>query len=279
MPDIVDDAFAAVGETAGRPARSDTGETRLPRVVRRRQPLDVHSDADAMAAEVERFAGRGRPRVPAAAGMADPALQVEFDGFIAANFDSPLSLLTPQLARLAAIGGFRRLGTMVRGSSPTSGCGGFSPSRRSMPGCHRSVRWRCTRSSLTWTPWPGVYFPRGGMRALPDAMAAAAVDAGVEFRYGRPVTAARTRGDRVTPCRPDRRANRLPTPWCSRPNCRTPIDCLARDTAPAAPAATRAVGGRGPRRLPRGRPDSAITPSFSVTAWEQTFATSSTKEG
>ena len=30
----------------------------------------------------------------------------------------------------------------------------------------------------------GVYFPRGGMRALPDAMAAAAADAGVEFHYG-----------------------------------------------------------------------------------------------
>ena len=30
----------------------------------------------------------------------------------------------------------------------------------------------------------GVYFPRGGMRALPDALAAAATDAGVEFRYG-----------------------------------------------------------------------------------------------
>ena len=29
----------------------------------------------------------------------------------------------------------------------------------------------------------GVYFPRGGMRALPDALAAAAADAGVEFRY------------------------------------------------------------------------------------------------
>ena len=30
----------------------------------------------------------------------------------------------------------------------------------------------------------GVYFPRGGMRALPDALAAAATDAGVHFVYG-----------------------------------------------------------------------------------------------
>ena len=34
----------------------------------------------------------------------------------------------------------------------------------------------------------GVYFPRGGMRALPDAMAAAAADAGVEFIYGSTVS-------------------------------------------------------------------------------------------
>ena len=35
----------------------------------------------------------------------------------------------------------------------------------------------------------GVYFPRGGMRALPDALAAAASDAGVEFHYSSAVSA------------------------------------------------------------------------------------------
>ena len=42
------------------------------------------------------------------------AYAIEFDWFIAANFESPLSLLTPQLARLAAMGGFRRWDPMVR---------------------------------------------------------------------------------------------------------------------------------------------------------------------
>ena len=31
--------------------------------------------------------------------------RTEFDGFIGANFDSPLSLVTPQLAKLAALEG------------------------------------------------------------------------------------------------------------------------------------------------------------------------------
>ena len=34
-------------------------------------------------------------------------------GFIGSNFSSPVSLLTPQLARLAAIGGFRGWEKMV----------------------------------------------------------------------------------------------------------------------------------------------------------------------
>jgi phytoene desaturase len=44
----------------------------------------------------------------------------------------------------------------------------------------------------------GVYFPRGGMRALPDALAAAAAHAGVEFRYGATVSALERRNGRVT---------------------------------------------------------------------------------
>ena len=35
-------------------------------------------------------------------------------GFIGSNFSSPLSLVTPKLARLAAIGGFRGWERMVR---------------------------------------------------------------------------------------------------------------------------------------------------------------------
>jgi phytoene desaturase len=44
----------------------------------------------------------------------------------------------------------------------------------------------------------GVYFPKGGMRALPDAMAAAASDAGVEFVYGATVSELVRSGSRVT---------------------------------------------------------------------------------
>jgi len=42
-----------------------------------------------------------------------------------------------------------------------------------------------------------VYFPRGGMRALPDALAGAAAAAGVRFCYGDPVAALERAGSRV----------------------------------------------------------------------------------
>ena len=155
MPDIIDDAFAAVGESI-----TDRLELTLVTPAYRASfadgsALDVHSDPDMMAAEVERFAGRrqadGYVRLR---DWLTRLYEVEFDGFIAANFDSPLSLLTPQLARLAAIGGFRRWDRWCSDSSPTSGCEGSSPFRRSTPACRRSGRWRCTPSSHTWTPSP-----------------------------------------------------------------------------------------------------------------------------
>ena len=49
-----------------------------------------------------------------------------------------------------------------------------------------------------------MYFPRGGMRALPDALAAAAADAGVEFRYGATVSGLDRRDDRVRAVHTDR---------------------------------------------------------------------------
>lgn len=152
-----------------------------------------------MATEIESFAGRAE---------ADGYLrmrqwltrlyQLEFDGFINANFDSPLSLLTPQLARLAAIGGFRRWEPMVRKFLTDErllrvftfqALYAGVPPRRALA-AYAVIAYMDTVS--------GVYFPRGGMRALPDAMAAAAADAGVEFRYDAAVTSLERSGDRVT---------------------------------------------------------------------------------
>jgi phytoene desaturase len=125
-----------------------------------------------MAAEIERFAGRtqaeGYLRLR---DWLTTLYQVEFQGFISSNFDSPLSLLTPQLAKLAAIGGFRGWETMVRRFITDErllrvftfqALYAGVPPRRALA-AYAVIAYMDTIS--------GVYFPKGGMRALPDALA------------------------------------------------------------------------------------------------------------
>ena len=189
MPDIIDETFAAVGESTADRLELLAVDPAYRASFADGSSLAVHSEATTMAAEIERFAGREQ---------ADGYLQLrdwlarlyrlEFDGFIASNFDSPLSLLTPQLAKLTAIGGFRRWEPMVRRFITDERLlrvftfqalyAGVPPKRALA--AYAVIAYMDTIS--------GVYFPRGGMRALPDALAAAAADAGVEFRYDAPVT-------------------------------------------------------------------------------------------
>ena len=198
MPDIIEDAFAAVGESLTDRLDLMRVEPAYRASFADGSALDVHSERDAMAAEIERFAGRGQ---------ADGYLQlrdwltrlyrVEFDGFIAANFDSPVSLLTPQLARLAAIGGFRRWDRLVRrfiSDDRLRRVFTFQALYAGVPP-HRALAVYAVIAYMDTVA--GVYFPRGGMRALPDALAAAAAHAGVEFRYGADVSALERRGAQV----------------------------------------------------------------------------------
>ncbi len=198
MPDLIDEAFAAVGESTADRLELETVDPAYRAVFADGSSLDVHSDRDAMAAEVEHLAGpqqaQGYLRLR---DWLTRLYEVEFDGFIAANFDSPLSLLTPQLARLTALGGFRRWDKMVKRFITD-------------PRLHRIFTFQALYAGVPpqralavyaviayMDTIAGVYFPRGGMRALPDGLAAAAADAGVQFRYGAKVTGLDRRDDRV----------------------------------------------------------------------------------
>ncbi|MFF3572137.1 phytoene desaturase family protein [Nocardia jiangxiensis] len=198
MPHVVEEAFAAVGErmedrlslAAVDPAyRAHFADGRH---------LEVHSDGDRMAAAITEFAGAGQ-----AAGYRrlrtwlTRLYHAEFDSFIAANFDSPLSALRPSLARLAALGGFRRWDRAVaahiddpdlrRLFTFQSLYAGVAPGRAIA--AYAVIAYMDTIA--------GVWFPRGGMRALPDALAAAAHDAGVTIRYDTAVTSLERTGSRI----------------------------------------------------------------------------------
>ncbi|OBK91148.1 phytoene desaturase family protein [Mycolicibacter sinensis] len=205
MPDLIEEAFAAVGESLtdrlnllavdpAYEARFADGST-----------LNVHADADRMACAVEEFAGPGQ-----AAGYLKlrdwltRLYRIEIDRFIGANFDTPLALLNPPLMRLAAIGGFRAWDTMVKRyvSDPRlrrvftfqSLYAGVAP--QDALAAYAVIAYMDTVS--------GVFFPVGGVRALPDALAAAGSRAGVRFTYGATVTALERRGDRIVAVRTDR---------------------------------------------------------------------------
>ncbi|MGH3980485.1 MAG: phytoene desaturase family protein [Pseudonocardiaceae bacterium] len=207
MPDLVEEALAAVGERL-----TDRLElVRLDPAYRARfadgSTIDVHTDAGAMEAEVRAVAGAGE-----AAGYRrlrdwlSRLYTAEMGRFIGGNFDSPLDLVASpgavaDLARLAALRGFGRLGPQV---------GRFLRDERlqrifSFQALYAGVPPQRALAAYAVIAYmdtvAGVYFPLGGMRALPQALADAAAGAGAELRYGTTVDALERRGDRITAVR------------------------------------------------------------------------------
>ncbi|RLV71388.1 phytoene dehydrogenase [Streptomyces sp. CBMAI 2042] len=205
MPDLVEEAFAAVGDKL-----ADRLELiRLDPAYRARfadgSQLDVHTDGAAMEAAVEQFAGaRQAVGYRRLRRWLERLYRVQMRRFIDANFDSPLQLAHPDLARLAALGGFGRLDARI---------GSFVSDERlrrvfSFQALYAGVppaRALAAYAVIAYMDTiAGVYFPKGGMHALPRAMADSAAEAGAAFRYGQTVTRLERSGERVTAVVTDR---------------------------------------------------------------------------
>ncbi|MEU5692658.1 phytoene desaturase family protein [Actinosynnema sp. NPDC020468] len=202
MPELVDEALHAVGDSLADRLPLDPVDPAYRARFADGAVLDVHADGDAMEEEVRRFAGPAEAAgYRALRAWLTELYRVEKDAFIGANFDSPLSLVTPGLARLAALGGFARLGPSVarflrderlqRVFSFQSLYAGVPP--RKALAAYAVIAYMDTVA--------GVYHPRGGMRALPDALAASARDAGADLRFSTRVAWLERIGGRVTAVR------------------------------------------------------------------------------
>ena len=198
MPGLIADALAAVGESLEDWLDLMPVEPLYRTTYPDGSVLDVHSDVARMTDEVERVCGPDE-----AAGyqryvrFVSQLYRYEMDDFIDRNIDSPFDLLTPNLARLAAIGGFRKLAPKVntylkdprmrRVMSFQSMYAGLSP--------YDALAIYAVIAYMDSVA--GVYFPRGGMHAVPRALAGAAEKHGVTIRYGTTVTRVETVGDRA----------------------------------------------------------------------------------
>jgi phytoene desaturase len=160
--------------------------------------LDVIADTARMAGEVSRVCGpREADGYLRFVDYARDLWQLERRDFIDRNFDGPRDLLTVNLLRLAARGGFRRLQTKVdqffrddrtrRIFSFQAMYAGVAP--------HRALALYTVIAYLDTVA--GVYYPLGGMHAVPRALAGIAEKYGVTVRYDAEVTGVAVRAGRA----------------------------------------------------------------------------------
>jgi phytoene desaturase len=198
LPHLLDETLNAVGERL--PDWLDL--IRLDPAYRAHFPdgsrLDIRASTADTAAEIARLCG---PReadgylrfVDYLAGL----YRLEWSRFIDRNFDHATDLLGADLVRITGLGGFRRLSAKVgqflrdprtqRVFSFQSLYAGLAP--------HRALAIYAVIAYLDTVA--GVYFPRGGMYAVAEALAAAAVKHGVTIHYGREVTDVEMAGSRA----------------------------------------------------------------------------------
>jgi phytoene desaturase len=198
MPDLIDAAFNSVSEELG-----DWVELRAVSPAYRAKfadgsQLDVVADIDAMADQVASLCGaRDAAGYRRFVDFARRLYRLEMERFIDRNLDSPLDLMTPSLAKLVALGGFRRLAPKVasyvkderlqRIFTFQSMYAGLSP--------YDALAIYAVIAYMDCVE--GVWFPMGGMHAVPTAMAGAAEKHGVDIRYGVEVTRVEMAGSRA----------------------------------------------------------------------------------
>ncbi len=199
MPDLIADALACVGEDNKdwldliplKPlyrAFYDDGSQ-----------LDVHSDTNQMREEIAKTIS---PAEAVGYGkyvdFVTKLYKYEMKDFIDRNIDSPLNLLTPNLAKLIALGGFRKLSPKVNQFLKDPRTQKVYSFQAMYAGVSPQQALAIYAVIAYMDSVNGVFFPKGGMHAVPRAMAAAAQKHGVTFIYNSTVTAIEKSNGRAT---------------------------------------------------------------------------------
>ena len=189
MPSLIQDAFNCVGEDM-----NDWLELMPVSPLYRAyyddgSQIDVHANTDEMEAEIAAKVSSAE-----AAGyrkyvdFVTKLYKYEMNDFIDRNIDSPLNLLTPNLARLIAIGGFRRLSPKVNQFMKDPRLQKVYSFQAMYAGVSPQQALAIYAVIAYMDSVNGVFFPKGGMHAVPRALAGAAQKHGVEFKYNTTVS-------------------------------------------------------------------------------------------
>ncbi len=151
--------------------------------------LDVHANTAEMEAEIAKIISSkealGYRRY---VDFVTKLYKYEMNDFIDRNIDSPLNLLTPNLARLIALGGFRKLSPKVNQFLKDPRLQKVYSFQAMYAGVSPQQALAIYAVIAYMDSVNGVFFPKGGMHAVPRALAAAAQKHGVTFKYEATVT-------------------------------------------------------------------------------------------
>lgn len=199
MPSLIDDALNAVGEKL-----SDWLELIPLRPLYRAfyhdgSQLDVFPDTQEMEAEIARVISPDEALgYRKYVDFVTKLYKYEMNDFIDRNIDSPLQLLTPNLARLIAIGGFRRLAPKVSQYLKDPRTQKVYSFQAMYAGVSPQQALAIYAVIAYMDSVNGVFFPKGGMHAVPRALAGAAEKHGVKIRYSTTVSSVATKNGRAT---------------------------------------------------------------------------------
>ena len=237
MPSLIAEAFACVGEEM-----SDWLELKPVSPLYRAfyhdgSQIDVHADTNQMESEIATKVSASE-----AAGyrryvdFVTKLYKYEMNDFIDRNIDSPLNLLTPNLARLVALGGFRRLAPKVNQYLKDPRLQKVYSFQAMYAGVSPQQALAIYAVIAYMDSVNGVFFPKGGMHALPRALAGAAEKHGVIFKYNTTATTIEHSNGRARAVLTDNGER---------------IECDALILNPDLPIAWRELLGRVPKKVQR----------------------------
>jgi len=189
MPSLINDAFNCVGEDMKDWLELSPLTPLYRAFYADGSQLDVHANTGEMEAEIAKHISSTE-----AAGyrryvdFVTKLYKYEMNDFIDRNIDSPLNLLTPNLARLIALGGFRRLSPKVNQFMKDPRLQKVYSFQAMYAGVSPQQALAIYAVIAYMDSVNGVFFPKGGMHAVPRALAAAAQKHGVVFKYNTTVT-------------------------------------------------------------------------------------------